>query len=227
MQGLERGCHMTCKVPQTVRICSGEDDKSKSVIVGGAAPDYGMLVVETSGSMPKLGKEHLAQVHACSVLKHIDNTGGCYEIQQVPRRKITDSVGELEDLAKTLSACVAANHGVPPLLLAMDAHESFTLVHSFCLGVLPVETYSSLPVLGDCVPTTCPKIPCFGFRYMVHTPSGQPLLGCLDPKHLIKAWARSLRSSSRIVRMFLGLQQKDGYGRQILSFFGFYFLPCP
>lgn len=179
----------------------GEHDHSEPVIVGGAFPTH--TILSAKSGLPDLGKENLAQVHQTTLVKHIDCSSGGFAIQQIPRRVI-DAMGELKDLAETLLACVNGNSGVPPLLLALDAHESYTFVHSFCLGILPFETYESLPVLSDCVPTTLGKIPCFQFKYMLHSPTKQPLLGCLDPKHLMKSWSRALRSPSRILEMFLG-----------------------
>ena len=169
--------------------------------MGGSHPDFSCMSRKSRTEIPELSPDKLAQVHAFTVIKPIDTSGGAYAIQHIPRRRVVDAVSELQELSDLLLACVRANHGVPPICIAMDAHESFTMVHSWVLGVLPAENYRDMDVLRDCQPSSPWKLPCFGFKMMLHVPSQRPIFGCVDPKHVLKAWARSIRSPSRIVKM--------------------------
>lgn len=144
-------------------------------------------------------------VHCCSLVKRVDCRGGGYIVEHLPRKKVTDAALELKEVSRLLDMCCRANADRPPLALAMDCHMSFELVHLLFLGLTPSETYSRLPMLEHLKPSqTRVKAPLFPFKTMVYKTEDHPVFGCCDPKHIMKAVSRGLRSSFRCLQVSFG-----------------------
>ena len=138
------------------------------------------------------------------MLKGIDSVGGGYQIQQLPRRRLVDADLELHAMADVLDCCVKGAGDRPPLCLAMDCHGSFHKVHDMLLGILPLSEFCDLPMLKNChLSSSSLRVPCFPFRHLVYKDEDRPMFPCLDPKHILKAVSRSLRSSARTLGMCL------------------------
>ena len=183
---------------------AGDSDPGLPYIVGGACPDS---LMSPKDDLPPLTKDKLAQVHACTLLKTVDCRGGGYLVSHTPRKRISSSRDELLEISKILQACTLGNGDMPPLSLACDNHMTFNDWHDFCLGQLPADKYCELPVLGQCTAVPLPvKLPLFGCQAMVYKkeePNAQPILGCNDPKHILKSWAAAVRCPSRTLKMLL------------------------
>ena len=190
---------------QACLLCSeGETDHKATFVVGGAFPDYGKIpYVEEDGKV-QLTKDQLAQVHVSTVLKPIDRKGGTFQIAQVPRLRVATASSELRDMDSLLFACAQANGDVPPVALAFDCHLSFSKLDKWLLGMLHPSEYSELRFMSECKPAQLSFQPlCFHATHMVY--KGKfPLFGCCDPKHILKAVSRALRSPARVMILFPG-----------------------
>lgn len=183
-------------------------DSSDPHIVGGKAPDCAFIPASDPG---ELLKQNLAQVHACTYLKHVDCHSGGFQVQQTPRLRLNDANHEFNEIAQVLQACIDGASGVPPLCVAFDCHGSFGKVHNFFLGILPLSDYAQNPLFNKFVPAEQRvKALMFPQHHMCYVTQDLPVFGCLDPKHILKAVARSLRSPSRILKMLLWRQKMLG-----------------
>eukprot|EP00435_Cladocopium_sp_Y103_P006427 s521_g2.t1 len=187
-------------------MAASEEDASKAYIVGGKHPEKSLLPPEEWTG--KLERSDLATVHACTLLKSVNRLGGGYQVQQIPRQRLTDAAAELGDIAALLQACCQANGDVPPVAVAFDGHGSFASIHDLLIGMLPPAQFAHLPVLKDMKPAPLGiSMPLFPFRHMIYKQEDKPIFGCVDPKHILKALARCLRAPSRIFKMFLGVRR--------------------
>ena len=179
------------KTVQSSQTSSGESNPKESFIVGGTFPEHCLVPARQGRPEP----EHLAQVHACVLLKRIDERGGGFIVQHLPRKKVVNAQGELEDLSDQLQACITANHGRPPIAVATDCHLSYDMCQCLLLGLLPRSDFNDLPVLKDLkLGAAQLKAPCFVFKHMVLSREDYPIYGTSDPKHIIKAISRALRT---------------------------------
>ena len=180
-------------------VLTGESDPHEAFVVGGKHPNKSFVPVSDSHL---LSKDDLAQVHACTIVKHVDCLGGVFQVQQVPRHRVSGTQEELSEISKLFEASTRAI-GSPPLCIAMDNHGSFELAHAFFLGRLVPEVYDSLPFFAQCRPSKN-KVPAkhFPFRHMIFKTEDVPLFGCNDPEHIVKAVARALRTPSRVLQLF-------------------------
>ena len=152
----------------------------------------------------ELNKDELSTVSVCTCLKRLDTGGHPVQIQQIPRKKATTAEEEFMEIGLLSEAIVKANRGVPPLAYAYDNHLSFSIANSFFLGQLKPAEYADVPFFRECRPMQKdPNIPLFPFRTMVFR-SEHPLHAVNDPKHVLKALSRQIRSHGRIVHMLLG-----------------------
>lgn len=180
-----------------------ETDPSKAYVVGGQHPHKSLLAPAEWHA--KLKKDDLASVHACTMLKSVDARSGGFLIQQVPRARLVDAEAELAEIASILDCCCKANGDTPPICVAFDGHGSFASIHDLLLGLLPPSVYDGLPMLKHLSVgneqldmALCP------FKYMTYKQNEQqPLFGCVDPKHILKAISRATRSAGRVLKMFL------------------------
>ena len=86
--------HSFFAFPWSVNCLGTESGKNYPVIVGGKIPDA-LVECKDSLQLPPLFKEDLAQVHCCTMMKHIDTHGHGYMIEHIPRMKMTDAKDEL------------------------------------------------------------------------------------------------------------------------------------
>ncbi|CAK8995234.1 Uncharacterized protein SCF082_LOCUS4261 [Durusdinium trenchii] len=166
------------------------NDASLGIVVGGVHPEFAMIEGSTTGL--SLGKDNLARIHACTLVKNIDCRDGGFQVQHLPKKRVSGD--ELKELSEMLHAAAAANGDVPPLC--------FAIVHDFLLGLVPRSEFEELPFFEHCFAKSLPfRVPHFPFKVMCYKTDEAPLFGCCDPKHVMKAWARALRSSSRNLKM--------------------------
>lgn len=173
--------------------------------MGGKHPGKSFLPASES---PKsaLPREDLAQVHCCTIVKNIDCRSGMFQIQHLPRLRMTTAEDEMIEFGKVLQSCVVSQDGCPPISVAMDCHGSFNSLHMLFLGLLKPSEYSHVPMLGDCRRSEkALKAPLWCFRHIIYLSEEKPIFGCADPKHILKAVCRSLRTSSRTLQMLLAI----------------------
>lgn len=184
----------------------GEHDPQSAYVVGGRHPDKSFLQM-VKGQQLDLPKADLAQVHCCTIVKHIDTLGSVYQVQQTPRLRVSSASHELSQFAEMFKASVTGM-GCPPLCVAADNHGSFTMVRELFLGILHKEKYADLPGFCDLEPAAKKiPVPLFPFRHMNYLSEETPVFGCNDPLHVQKAVARAVRTPSRVLHMSLGIHK--------------------
>ena len=149
----------------------GEHDPQSAYVVGGRHPDKSFLQM-VKGQQLDLPKADLAQVHCCTIVKHIDTLGSVYQVQQTPRLRVSSASHELSQFAEMFKASVTGM-GCPPLCVAADNHGSFTMVRELFLGILHKEKYADLPGFCDLEPAAKKiPVPLFPFRHMNYLSGG-------------------------------------------------------
>lgn len=152
-------------------------------------------------------ESRLARLSMSTCIKGIDRRGGCVQVQQLPRKKTGTANEEFYDCGTMLAACVKASNGFAPVSLACNGHLSYTKLNQFLLGQLPQHQYSAIAFFEECVPASGPTIPLFGFKVMKFSPSqssskqASKLFGCIDPKHILKAMSRGIRTPGRNITL--------------------------
>lgn len=125
-------------------------------------------------------------------------------VQHLPRRKLITAASEAQDIAIFLDACCQANSDNPPLVVATDCHFSFDLFHRILVGLVKKTEFQDLPFLRFVRPGSAQvKSPLFPFLTMVYKGDASPVYGTSDPKRIMKAVSRALRSPKRVLKMFL------------------------
>lgn len=148
-----------------------------------------------------LAAEDLARFSMYTCVKAVNTGGGCVTVQQIPRRSTANAEEEFKEFACILSSCASANGGIPPVSVAYDGHLSFSKVNAFLLGLLPPHAFADVPFFRECAMVTGgAQIPMFCFHAMEFR--GQyKVFGCLDPKHILKALSRGIRTPGRLVEL--------------------------
>eukprot|EP00442_Polarella_glacialis_P000348 CAMPEP_0115155298 /NCGR_PEP_ID=MMETSP0227-20121206/67810_1 /TAXON_ID=89957 /ORGANISM="Polarella glacialis, Strain CCMP 1383" /LENGTH=895 /DNA_ID=CAMNT_0002566345 /DNA_START=132 /DNA_END=2816 /DNA_ORIENTATION=+ len=162
-------------------------DPSISCVVGGAHPGHALIQCGPDIDIASRVQEaELAQVTVVTCAKRLDRRTDLFQVQVVPRSRVTTAIEEFSEVGLISAACVASNHGFPPMCYAYDNHKSFSQLDSFLLGVLPLECSRDVEFWKSCVASEKLDLPCWEYRVMKY--NGQfALFGCNDPKHVAKA----------------------------------------
>lgn len=148
-----------------------------------------------------LSREDLATVSVSSCVKRLDTKAHLYQVQQVPRKKASTALEEFIDVCNVCVALAAANGGKPPIAIAYDNHLSFSTLNLCLLGQLTPDELEDIPFFKHCSPAENKvSLPFFPFKTMWFH-SRFPVFGSNDPKHVLKALARQLRTAGRTVHM--------------------------
>ena len=145
---------------------------------------------------PVLQKQDLAQLELFWCLKRVDTNSGLWAVQVQPRRhKDVQSQRLLLDLGNLLHECTVVN-GLPPLVVAADSHPAhqMTIRTLLCIQPPPQALFWS-----DCEKPSSLGFNLFPFnalRWKEHA-----LFMTVDGPHALKAMARALRSSVRVLQV--------------------------
>lgn len=88
------------------------DDVTAPLIVGGAHPGCGL--VRRADAPQNLEKEKLATLSVATCLKGLDRRTDLWQVQQVPRLRVTNMDYEFEEIGRVAQACSLTNHIKPP-----------------------------------------------------------------------------------------------------------------
>ena len=145
---------------------------------------------------PALSKDDLAQLELFWCLKRVDTNAGLWAVRVQPRRhRDVQANSLLLDLGTLLRECTVVN-GLPPLVVAADSHPAHQLTIRTLLCTQP-------PPRGqfwqDCAAPKNLGIRMFPFNAL-HW-KGHALFMTVDAPHALKAMARALRSSVRVLQV--------------------------
>ena len=174
------------------------------MLVGGADPEHSWLRLADHAENPP--KENLAQVVFSCVVKGLTSRGPCWDVQFLPRKhKQSNCHTHLFHIGELLDACVKANNGYGPLVVAQDAHGNHSRVIAFCMGLATAELSSEAagcPFWHLCSFESVGVHPFWPFQQLEYgLKSKKFLFITLDAAHVQKAIGRAGRSHIRKIEL--------------------------
>ena len=167
-------------------------EEGKPTCVGGMAPDHCLIPPREDDTFPTVKAEHLASVCVSTCLKPLHTRGQLFQIQQVPRHRLTNQDEEFAEVATILDRCAQQNFGVPPTAVAFDGHLSFERLNATLLGLTKDSVgESSHAFFQKCTAYIRHKLHLFPCQTVWYE-NKFPVFSTLDPKHIQKAWRKKL-----------------------------------